>query len=561
MKKEQLMEAIGGVDENLLMESEQITRRSAKPLKRLILAAAVVAALVVTVMASTDLFSRPIKNGSVVTDGTVAPFEMDADGNIIPGGVTGQKVIMEAEIDVDAPIYLEDMYYLELPEKWEYVGGSGGGDGYHFYGMERKWKVAGKPGWLRLHQSTTDNYVRGAYGKNCVDTLPKLTADDHVSTQLVTVAGIQALKVTIPALPWYNEGNGGEYCAGGETRLYWTDGRYILELDYPYWVSDSEAEALLKTLHTEKFPALTPEGFGTVDAEKIAALTPHFEIEQGNTGTTVANVIMGLGRFAYGDDGIYYGTTGRIYHHNLETGATKTYVLTNKADDPMQLFVTENYICYTDSWSKLVALPKDGSPETILYEGISSGRLYAEGMTIYCSDGIIDMRTGTITPWVEGLILWYVDDTYLYGVEGSESKSFLRINKETMEIERTELTFAPITVLADGDDLYFAASNADKHWQLIRYRDGVETKLPIRAVEYQILDGYVIYRCEDEGGRKIKSYNLETGEVKVIHENSYNCSILEQRYICLYCADDEGQSYCTVLDWQTGEYTELDTHK
>lgn len=104
MKKEQLMEAIGGVDESLLMESEQITRRSAKPLKRLVLAAAIVAALVVTAMASTDLFSTFLgaeKNGSsasnlatgmagfVYSDGYIYQgvpgyiYKCDAEGNIV----------------------------------------------------------------------------------------------------------------------------------------------------------------------------------------------------------------------------------------------------------------------------------------------------------------------------------------------------------------------------------------------------------------------------------------------------------------------------------------------
>lgn len=555
MKKEQLMDAIGGVDESLLLETEQVTRRGSVSLGRLALVAAVVAALAITVAASTGVFSRPINAGEVVTDGTIAPFDMDADGNITMGGVTGQKVTMEAEIDPDAPAFLEDMYYLELPEQWKYAGGGSAGDGYHFYSMERKWTVAGKPGWLRLHQSTTDTYSAGFYGENCVDTLPDLTAEDKVVSEVIQIAGLEMLKVTIPALPWYTEGS--TYCAEGETRLYWTDGRYILQMDYPYWMKDGEAEALLKTLHIEKLPTLTPEDYGTVNAEKIAALMPLFEIEPGNTGTTAANVVMGLGNFAYGDDGFYYSDVGHIYHYNPTTDKTRTYTLSNKTDDPMQMFVTENYICYTDRWSKLVALPKDGSPETVLYEGIGSGRLYADGMTLYSSDGVINMRTGTITPWKEELIHWYVDDAYIYGVEGSKSKSFLRIRKDTMETERIALSFAPITVLADGEDLYFTETGTGDRWQLVHYRDGVETKLPIRALEYQILDGYVIYRCEDEGGQKIKSYNLETGEIKVIHEDGFNFAVLENRYVCLRCADENGQGYSTVLDWQTGEYKQL----
>lgn len=103
MKKEQLMEAIGGVDERLLMETEQVARRH-KPLGRLILVAAVVAALAITVAASTDFFTGLLgaeDNGAsasnlstgmagfVYSDGYIYQgvpgyiYKCDADGNIL----------------------------------------------------------------------------------------------------------------------------------------------------------------------------------------------------------------------------------------------------------------------------------------------------------------------------------------------------------------------------------------------------------------------------------------------------------------------------------------------
>lgn len=559
MKQEQLLQAIGGVSEDMLLESEQVTHRPGKTVRRFILVAAAVAALAITAVASTGIFSRPIGETGIVTDETVAPFEMDAAGNIIMGGVEGQKIAMQVQIDPDAPTYLEEIYYVELPEQWEDAGGASGGNTYTYFAWERWWETEGKPGRLRLRQSTTSNYTNGVSGENVVDMLRGLPSDAELTTQKVTMAGLELLKLTISELPGYDESQGHLYCAGGETRLYWSDGRYLLQFDYPYWVTDAEAEKLLQTLYTKEFIVAYPEDYGTVNTEKIAALNPYFEIEPGDTGTTAGNIVMGLGRFAYGDDGIYYSDLGHIYHYNLETGKTRTYILRDKMDDPMQLFVTENYICYTDSWSRSIALPKDGGPETILYEGIGSGRLYADGSILYCTDGQINIKTGKITPWEKDLIGWYVDDEFIYGVEGSESKSFLRIRKDTMEMERIELSFAPITVLADGEDLYFTETGAGDRYCLVHYRDGVETKLPIRAVEYQILDGHVIYRCEDEAGQAIKSYNLETGEIKVLKEDGFNFSILKERYICLFCADDNGQGYCTVLDWQTGEYVRLET--
>lgn len=559
MKREQLLEAIGGISEEMLMESEQTPRRSGKTVRRIVLVAAIVAAFAITVVASSGILSRPIGEVGIVTGETVAPFEMDTEGNIIMGGVQGQKVTMEVELDPDAPTYLKEIYCLEPSTQWKRVGGSSSGDLYTYYTLEKCWEVKGKPGRLRLHQSTTSNYTSGFLGENVVDMLRGLPANTELTTQKVTMAGLEMLKLTIPELPGYDESQGHLYCAGGETRLYWSDGRYLLQLDYPYWVTDAEAEALLQTLYKETFVPKTPADYGTVNAEKIAAMVPTFRIDAGNTGTTVANSVMGYGKFAYSDGCIYYGDLGCVYCYNMETGETKKFVLSEKYDDPNNLFITENYICYVDSWSKLVALPKDGSPEKILYEGIHNSYLYADGMKLYASAGCIDLETGSITPWGEGLIAWYVDDIYIYGVEGGNSSYFLRSRKDSLDFEKIQLSFCPIKVLADGEDLYFTESGAGERYQLIRYRDGVETRLPIRAVEYQILDGHVIYRCEDEAGRAIKSYNLETGEIKVLQEGGFNFSILEDRYVCLCCADDQGRGYCTVLDWQTGEYVQLVT--
>ena len=57
MKKEQLLEAIGGVSEDMLLESEQRTHRSGKTVRRIVLVAAIVAALAVTAVASTGILT------------------------------------------------------------------------------------------------------------------------------------------------------------------------------------------------------------------------------------------------------------------------------------------------------------------------------------------------------------------------------------------------------------------------------------------------------------------------------------------------------------------------
>lgn len=56
MNREQILQAIGGVDESMLLESEQSVRPKKNTIGRLVLVAAIVAALAVTVTAATELF-------------------------------------------------------------------------------------------------------------------------------------------------------------------------------------------------------------------------------------------------------------------------------------------------------------------------------------------------------------------------------------------------------------------------------------------------------------------------------------------------------------------------
>jgi len=67
MKREQLLEAIGGVDESLLIETEQPVRAKRIPVGRLVLVAAIIAALAMTVAGATELFfNLKASNGATV---------------------------------------------------------------------------------------------------------------------------------------------------------------------------------------------------------------------------------------------------------------------------------------------------------------------------------------------------------------------------------------------------------------------------------------------------------------------------------------------------------------
>lgn len=552
MKKEQLLEAIGEVGEDMLLQSEQAPRKSTRTLRRLVLVAAAVGLLAVTAVAGVHLISRPIGQTEIVLGETIAPFYMDAQGNIIPSGVEGIKITMEVDVDADAPGYLEEIYHLVMSDAWQWSGGSGGMGLYTYFAWETCWKQEGRPGEVRLHQSVVDETQK----IQTVDLLEKLTVDmTLLSAEKTKVAGLEVLKVVIPEQPNYK---GTKYCPEGETRLYWCDGRYLLQFDYPSWMSDREAEELLQALETEEFVVAYPEDYGEVNTERLSQLNPAFSVEKGKTGTAMANSVMGWGRFAYSDGVVYYGNDGKIIGYDLETKQTKTYPLPDKLTSTLELFATENYICYEDMRDALMAQPKEGGEPVVIYQGLGVTHLYADGPVLYTNNGTnylsrIDLESGKVERLVDNANSYYVDDTYIYVVQTIDNANhFLRSRKDVIDFEKIQLSFHPVKVIADGEDLYFSRGGRGYDYRVIHYRDGVEKELPIYAYDYQILDGKLLYHDEQEEW-VIRSYDLQTGEITVLQERCHDFAIMNDRYVGFTCVDEENHPYPLILDTQTGE--------
>lgn len=548
MKNEQLLDAIGSIDEQLLMEAETKPKNTSRLTRRILLAAAVICTLTVTVAAVTGLFSRPIRDSDIITDETVAPFSMDAEGNIIMQGVGGLKITMEVEVDPDAPRSLEEMYVLTPGARWTWSGGGSSGDGYHFYSMENIWRHDEKPGDLRLVQSVAAYYTEGTYGKNCVDTLPGLGKDTGVTKEVVTIGGMEVLKVTIPPLPDYT---GTDYCTGGETRLYWTDGDYFMHLDYPYWMTDADAEALLSTLKKEAYVPPLPEDYGKINPKSIADRLPHLSLGMNN-GTNCANNTMGLGQFAYDNGDIYCADAdGRIYRYTIATGEVAELILSDRTASPKQLMVTDQYILYTNKWTDLYALGKDGIGEKPVYQGVYSTYLYAEGSTLYTLDGILNLDTGYMQQWPKALIQYYVDDAYIYGLD---TNTVLRAPKGTMDFESIDVGMQAINILVHGEDIYLTEAGTQN---VYRFRDGQKEKLPFQSAEYQILGDTLYFRTSGKGGSFLNTYDLQTGEIETLCDKAASFSILNEQYICVFNAKGQ-ERYYTLIDTLNGTTTRFE---
>lgn len=92
MKKEQLLEAIGGIDAQYLLETEQITRPVGRNVRRLALIAAIITAFSITVAASAGMLSGLLKgkdNGSAVANLSTGMGSFVYSDNTIYSGEPG----------------------------------------------------------------------------------------------------------------------------------------------------------------------------------------------------------------------------------------------------------------------------------------------------------------------------------------------------------------------------------------------------------------------------------------------------------------------------------------
>ena len=108
------------------------------------------------------------------------------------------------------------------------------------------------------------------------------------------------------------------------------------------------------------------------------------------------------------------------------------------------------------------------------------------------------------------------DATYLY-----------KSNLNEIDFQPVSLSFSPIRVIAIDDTLYLSKKGI---WDIIMYKDGIETTLPIYSFDYQVLGNQIIYI--DRSTNILNLYNLETGEIRTLFENDvYTFCILAERYI------------------------------
>ena len=128
MKNEDLLRAIGALDESVLAESETaVVRKPKRVVRRIVLAAAITALAVLTVTAAAN--SRFLDLGNAeqeVTHGDILlkAYIENEDGTLAEENskTPGVRVYLELATNPDAPKKIENAYTIEAPEDWVFNG-------------------------------------------------------------------------------------------------------------------------------------------------------------------------------------------------------------------------------------------------------------------------------------------------------------------------------------------------------------------------------------------------------------------------------------------------------
>ena len=556
MKQEDLLEAIGFVDKYMLEESETVTARRSGMVWKVVAAAAVVVLGAVTALAATGLLSRPVQGGDVVT-ATIAPMRF-AGGDICLEPQVGLMVVMDVSVDESAPRTLEEIYHLKLSRGWSESFRTGGGNGFEYNEYMTVWTKEGKAGEVRLKQWTVAGYVTD--DEKAVDSLHGLPQDTQVTARVVTMAGSQLLQVRIPAVavPGFADQNT-LYFRDGESRLYWSDGRYMFRMDYPAWVTDAEAEQMLLTLYAEQFVPEYPDGWGELSIQKLQEVA----YREGN-GTNIFNISGNATGAVYADGHFWLGESGAVREYDLGSGEVKT-VRTWESSLPRDMLLTEDGITFADSrlprWGRY-CLSGDGRTEA-LFEGISLRDMWVENGAVYGINEAeellrIDLTSGKQEVLANGVNKYYLVDGALYVLP--KNGQYFLMSDAGGELETVALTFRPIVMAADGEDLYFTVGGelkeGQRRYQVVRYRDGEETKLPVYGTRLRVIGGKLLYDADPDNAL-IEMYDLKTGQIDLLQKDVFDYFVFEDRYVVFrYYNDGWG-----ILDWDSGDLTKIEELK
>lgn len=285
-----------------------------------------------------------------------------------------------------------------------------------------------------------------------------------------------------------------------------------------------------------------------------------------DTGTTMGNIAMGRGCFAYQNGLLYFSDPETIFEYDMESG--KTVFFPANTVDPNNLHITQNHIIvagFDENYKECaMAITKDGKKTSTVFEpSVGAYCLYLNEKEAYYLSAMggdlfhRDMETDVETKLLEKIQSYYLSDGHLYVTQNVDEKYVLKARAHgENDFYEIPLSFEPIQVLAGDNELFLQQK---KPYQIVRYCGGEETLLPIHSVKYQYLNGKLIYSDDKtfkNSSWTVKSYVLVTGAEQVLCEGVFEFGVFEEGFAVFWCRTETG-SVWKIFDFETNELKQI----
>lgn len=285
MTQKDLLDAIGGVDDDLLAQSDEVLpiRRS---IPRRIWVIAALIAIFGILVGAIYVTSVPVDGIRLVSQGDGTDAYMDENGRVsIDGPQERVTIHMDFPVNDDTTWAIRQGYLPQVPEDWDTIWCG--------------WSMTALNGfpdtldqfWLRwesqdldadefiYYRQTTAYYhsmLRDTFD-GYVDSMRELYEGMTVTAKQETLGNFNILRVTVSEVPESAlesatiQYSPPLYMPNGEVRVYWADGDHFFLLRCPESFSDEQILALMESLepiegdlktHLEEIQDATPEKRG-----------------------------------------------------------------------------------------------------------------------------------------------------------------------------------------------------------------------------------------------------------------------------------------------------------
>ena len=242
MNAQDILMVIGEVDEQLLEETEQAEGPARTlPLRRVILVAAIIG-LVSMLLGATVLHSIPIHYTAQIQSDTdfVMIYDEDSISFLSPPPVT--DIVMDVSLSHVGTI--QNYYLPKVPSNWTIRGGERIGENVEF---SFSWNLPNGE-FAVFRQISPDKYEAS---KHVVDDIATIPAREYIHSETLQLGTLNVLYLTLTPLTDVEQrffSYFTDYMAEGETRIYWSDGKYVYSFRCPASITQEELAGMVSNL-------------------------------------------------------------------------------------------------------------------------------------------------------------------------------------------------------------------------------------------------------------------------------------------------------------------------